>query len=225
MRPTRTFKRYPTFALMIVSASMLLLLEACAEMNTPTPAPAGPSVTAPAPTATLPVVTTAAPGKTAAQVAAPPIVVTVTPLAATVPPTPTTVPAPTATAQPPTTRPLPTATRVPATKTVARTNVPTPAKADSKADGVGVSILAVNGGQLGKEASVTIQTSPLVACGIVYMTPSKQQSAAKGLEKKTSDANGRITWKWTIGQNTKPGKGSVSVTCGDATGTAPINIG
>jgi len=90
---------------------------------------------------------------------------------------------------------------------------------------VGVSILAVNGGTLGKNASVTIQTSPLVECRIVYRVPSGTTSTAKGLENRTSDENGRITWTWLIGQNTKPGKGSVSVTCGDSTETAPITIG
>lgn len=236
MRHTRAFKHYPTFALIIVLSSMLLLLGACADRNTPTPA----SASAPAPVATvaLPATTTSVPEATAAQVAEP----TVALATATVPPTQTTVPTvvtvPTATALPPTTKPVPTATTEPVTATAttralptptkvppATRAVPTPGKADSKADGVGVSILAVKGTSPGKNASATIQTSPMVECEIVYTVPSGVKSTAKGLGKQISDGNGRITWNWLISEGTKPGKGSVRVTCGDSTETAPITIG
>lgn len=241
MRHTRPFKHHPaTFALLSVLSSLLFLLGACAERSTPTPASSG--TTGPAATIafTLAPGTTPTRGASASivQVAASAVSTPTTGAVPTATPLPSSSPAaPTATATAPATapatvkaaatptataRPVPTATAKPAPpKTVA----PTPGLADSKADGVGVSILAVNGARPGKGANVTIQTSPLVECAIVYAAPGGSKSAAKGLENKTSDENGRITWNWTIGTNTKPGQGKVSVTCGDSTQTAPITIG
>lgn len=223
MRYTKTFKHYSTILLISLLSSLFLLLGACAELTTPTPVVSN----ALAATATAPVATFA--------------VAAVPPTATQVPPVPTSTPAPTLTptALPATAIPVPTATatatlvpptatRVPptATKIPPTTRaVPTAGLADAKGDGVGVSILAVNGGSLGKEASVTIQTSPGVECNIKYVVSSGQTSAAKGLEKQISDLNGRITWKWLISQNTTPGKGNITVKCGDSSETKPITIG
>ncbi len=235
MRHTNTFKPYSTIFLVSLLSSLFMLLGACAEMTTPTP---------PAAIANTPIVTATVPGATIAVVVAPsnitqvPNLPTATPapsmtptvLPATASPVPTVTatatPMPTVTATttpvpPSPTKDLPTATKIPPTTRV----VPTPGKADSKGDGVAVSILAVNGNLPGKNASVIIQTSPGVNCTIAYVTPSKQASTAKGLEAKTSDQDGRITWAWTISPNTTPGKGNISVTCGDSSETKPITVG
>jgi hypothetical protein len=61
-------------------------------------------------------------------------------------------------------------------------------------------------------------------CSITYHTPSGTDSDAKGLESQTADSSGNATWSWTIGPNTSPGNGTVTVKCGSRSGSAPIVI-
>jgi hypothetical protein len=214
MRHTKTLKHSSKFVLLTVLSSLALLLGACAELTTPTPA-SGPANRAAA-TATV------APGATATAVP-PTVTATPAPIATPTALPPTAILAATATPVPPRATPTkapPAPTKVPATTRA----VPTPGKADAKADEVGVSILTVNGNKPGRIANVTIQTSPHVECNIVYETPAKQTSTAKGLSQQTADENGRVTWSWQIAQNTTPGKGSVTVTCGDSSETRQITI-
>ncbi len=228
MRYLKTCPRFSSFLLLIMLAG---LLGACAELSTPTPAPVGP------PTAEA---TATAPVRALATVPAAPAQPTFTTAAATtaIATTAAAVAAPTATPPPPTatTGPAPspvvaaTATPAkapPATAKAAPTarTAPTPGKADSKSDEVSVSILTVNGNLPGRVASVTIQTSPLVECTIVYLDPAKQANPAKGLSPQTANQDGRITWTWLISPQTTPGKGSVTVTCGDNSETRLITIG
>jgi len=69
--------------------------------------------------------------------------------------------------------------------------------------------------------SASVKTTAGAACTIKvkYRTG---YSRAKGLEKKTAPANGRITWTWEVGKTTTPGKWPVTVTCtkGSKSGTA-----
>ena len=64
----------------------------------------------------------------------------------------------------------------------------------------------------GAEASVTIQGAPNTQYSINVTYDSG--STAKGLEPKTSDDNGYITWTWKVGTNTNPGEHTITVTGG-----------
>lgn len=227
MRYSNTSKQFSMLLLGSILCSLMLLLGACAEMTTPTSpalngnAQAAAAATAPAPTS----ITFTAPPATPTQV---PPTATAAATATTAPTTTAATAAPTATTAVPTATPVPpTATQVPPTATKAPPTkaVPTTSLAGSKGDNSDLAFVAVNGNVPGKDASVTIQTMPSRECSISYVTPNGQASTAKGLEKKVSDLDGRLTWKWTIGTGTKVGKGTVKVTCGDASESRQITIG
>lgn len=110
----------------------------------------------------------------------------------------------------------------PVESTPASGPAPTPAP---PAQATSVTFVAVQGGRPGQSASVTVQTSPKAQCSITYYVPSGRVSTAQGLENKTAGSNGRVSWSWKIGTNTKPGTGSVEVTCNGVSASAPIQIG
>jgi len=85
--------------------------------------------------------------------------------------------------------------------------------------------LTVVGAPPGGNASASVQTSPGASCSITYVTPSGAVSGAQGLEPKTADANGFASWTWKIGPSTKPGTGTVKVTCDCVTASKPLQIG
>ena len=64
----------------------------------------------------------------------------------------------------------------------------------------------------GKPATVEVTTAPKASCSIV-VTYDSGPSAAKGLEPKTADAAGSVSWTWNVGATTTPGKWPVTVTC------------
>lgn len=65
----------------------------------------------------------------------------------------------------------------------------------------------------GSNASVTIQGAPntIYYIDVVYKSGS---SKAEGLEPKTSDNNGLVTWEWEVGARTTPGTYKISVSGG-----------
>jgi micrococcal nuclease len=63
----------------------------------------------------------------------------------------------------------------------------------------------------GKQATIEVATVPNASCKIV-VTYDSGPSAAKGLEPKTADANGSVSWTWNVGTTTTPGKWPVAVT-------------
>lgn len=68
----------------------------------------------------------------------------------------------------------------------------------------------------GSNATVTIQGAPNTEYSIsVYY--SSGESHAEGLESKTSDENGYVTWEWEVGTKTIPGTYNISVTGGGTT--------
>lgn len=73
-------------------------------------------------------------------------------------------------------------------------------------------------------ANASIHTSPGTLCSIVYTHPSGQVSTAQGLEAKTADPDGNVSWSWLINPTTQLGSGKVSVTCGSEQASAPIII-
>jgi len=105
------------------------------------------------------------------------------------------------------------------TPVVVPTSTSTPAPVTT-----GVTFISVSGGPPGGYASVTVQTNPGASCSIVYVTPAGTVSEAQGLENKTAGENGRASWLWKIGSNTRRGTGRVTVTCNRISATAPIQI-
>ena len=74
-------------------------------------------------------------------------------------------------------------------------------------------------------ASVTIKTTTGAECGIdvQYATGS---STADGLEPKTTNTSGAITWKWVVARDVKKGGVPIVITCtlGDQTGRADTSL-
>jgi hypothetical protein len=64
----------------------------------------------------------------------------------------------------------------------------------------------------GDKATVTIRTAAGADCKIVVEYESGPSQAA-GLGEKTADADGAVSWTWTVGQTTKVGKYPITVTC------------
>jgi competence protein ComEC len=63
----------------------------------------------------------------------------------------------------------------------------------------------------GVRATLTAQTVPGAQCSITVRYQSGPSSAS-GLEPKTADASGNISWSWTVGSNTTPGTWPITVT-------------
>ena len=77
----------------------------------------------------------------------------------------------------------------------------------------------------GQNADIKVQTSPGASCSIVYTHPSGKTSTATGLDPKTADADGTVTWTWLISKQTQPlGNGKVLVTCGGKSAEAIIAV-
>ena len=49
-------------------------------------------------------------------------------------------------------------------------------------------------------------------------------SSAKGLEPKTADAGGRVSWSWAVGTNTTPGTWPIDVRCGSAAARTTFTV-
>jgi hypothetical protein len=86
-------------------------------------------------------------------------------------------------------------------------------------------LLVVRGARPGQIANVVIETSPGAACGIRYVTPAGAVGEAWGLMPRTADGQGRISWSWFVSVDTRPGTGSVTVTCGQRSVSASLAIG
>lgn len=57
----------------------------------------------------------------------------------------------------------------------------------------------------GETATITYIGTPFTSYSISVYYSSSSPSTAKGLERKTSDANGIVSWSWKIGSAVKPG--------------------
>ena len=87
-----------------------------------------------------------------------------------------------------------------------------------------VKFVSVEGGPPNGTASVTVQTKPGASCSIQYKTPSGTNSTAQGLVNQTASSTGAVSWSWKIGSSTRPGKGSVLVTCDGQSASSSITI-
>lgn len=66
----------------------------------------------------------------------------------------------------------------------------------------------------GHSASLTVETDPGAVCSIKVRYKAGP-SKANGLEPKTADHVGRITWTWTVGSATNAGRWPIEISCGD----------
>jgi hypothetical protein len=92
--------------------------------------------------------------------------------------------------------------------TPAPTAVPTPTPVPLDVDKGSVSSPVARG----DKATATIRTASGADCKIVVEYDSGPSQAA-GLGEKTADADGAVSWTWTVGQTTKEGKYPITVTC------------
>jgi hypothetical protein len=88
------------------------------------------------------------------------------------------------------------------------TAVPTPTPVPLDVDKGSVSSPVARG----DKATVTIRTAAGADCKIVVEYESGP-SQASGLGEKTADADGAVSWTWTVGQTTKLGTWPITVTC------------
>lgn len=78
---------------------------------------------------------------------------------------------------------------------------------------VNVSITSITSPiERGNEATVKVKTVADAKCTIT-VTYSSGKSQASGLERKTANAKGKVSWRWTVGGSTKPGKYPVDISC------------
>ncbi|ACV57083.1 nuclease (SNase domain protein) [Alicyclobacillus acidocaldarius subsp. acidocaldarius DSM 446] len=77
--------------------------------------------------------------------------------------------------------------------------------------------------QRGGYASVTIQTTP-GALGTIEVDYKTGPSHASGLEPKTADSSGRITWEWRVGSSTTAGQWPVTIAVGGQSITLTLSV-
>lgn len=78
----------------------------------------------------------------------------------------------------------------------------------------GVEIVSVTSPVIkGSTASLTAKSQPGVMCTITVHYKSGP-SKASGLEPKTTDGNGNVTWQWKVSANTASGDWRIEVSCG-----------
>ena len=75
----------------------------------------------------------------------------------------------------------------------------------------------------GQNATLSAKGKPNTAYDIKVVY-SSGESSAKGLEDKTSDANGNVSWTWKVGAKTKPGTYTITVKGGGEIDTITITI-
>jgi cell wall-associated NlpC family hydrolase len=76
----------------------------------------------------------------------------------------------------------------------------------------------------GQTATLRATTQAGASCSIAYTTPAGTSSTAQGLVAKQADGTGNVSWSWMIGTNTRPGTGTIRVTCAGQTRTTNIVI-
>ncbi len=64
----------------------------------------------------------------------------------------------------------------------------------------------------GNVASITVKTAPSAERAIV-VTYKSGPSRAQGLDPKTANHDGIVSWAWIVGTQTTPGEWPVTVTC------------
>ena len=86
--------------------------------------------------------------------------------------------------------------------------------------------ISTTGSAPGGTAHATAKAAPGLTCTIVYVHPSGKTSVAAGLDPAVVGPDGVASWSWLISATTTPlGDGTVTVTCGGVSASAPIKIG
>jgi hypothetical protein len=75
----------------------------------------------------------------------------------------------------------------------------------------------------GSNASVTAKTSPNKPCSI-YIAYDTGPPLAAGLDDKTSNGSGLVSWTWTVGTHITPGTWPVYITCAGDTSTTYVTV-
>ena len=75
----------------------------------------------------------------------------------------------------------------------------------------------------GKKASVTVRGLPNTEYSITVIY-STSVSQASGLEEKTTDENGLVSWSWRVGNQTKPGRYEIVIQCQSEKITLYFNV-
>ncbi len=83
---------------------------------------------------------------------------------------------------------------------------------------------AARGGPNGGTGFASVHTAPNAKCGIAYTTPVGTNANAKGLGDKTADADGNVSWEWSL-DTSLPGKWTLTVDCNGATADESIPVG
>ena len=77
--------------------------------------------------------------------------------------------------------------------------------------------------EAGSNATVTIQGTPNTEYKI-HVYYDSGESTAQGLEAKTSDANGMVTWEWKVGSKTTTGTHAITVEGGGAKNSVQFDV-
>jgi micrococcal nuclease len=118
----------------------------------------------------------------------------------------------------------PAATPKPTPTPVVPTPIPAPVQPVQPVQAAGVSFgNAPLSARHGQATTLIVKTSPNTGCSIQVVYKSGP-SHAQGLEAKTSDGAGNVSWTWIVGSNTTPGQWPIYVTCGSTSGPTYITV-
>jgi hypothetical protein len=73
--------------------------------------------------------------------------------------------------------------------------------------------------------SVSVHAPAGSTCTLDYLSPKRLRSTAAGLGQQTVGASGTVSWSFVLDGAIQTGTGAVTVSCGQATITRPIEIG
>jgi len=76
----------------------------------------------------------------------------------------------------------------------------------------------------GGTVSVSAEAAPGARCGIEVRLPSGALSHAPGLEPRSADAAGQVSWSWQLGLSTRPGTGAITVACNGRSSSVPLEV-
>ena len=94
------------------------------------------------------------------------------------------------------------------------------------APAAGLQFLRVQGGSPGGPASVTVQAAPGATCTLSFdSSTAARRITSVNLGPQSVGPSGTATWTWTIDGATVPGSHRVTLSCGGATISSPIQIG
>lgn len=106
-----------------------------------------------------------------------------------------------------------------------RTSAPATTPAAPGTATTDVVLSSITGTNPGGQASATVTAAPNTRCTITYTAPDGRIGRVPGLGPKTTDAQGKATWRWYIATSTARGIGAVAVDCGGIVRSERILIG